>query len=233
MAKSFYAIKKGKKTGVFTGQWKEIEKKYIKGFSYPQFKGFDTREDAENYLMEAGHSKKKSLKSANNNNQLAKEHILLTKKQRKKQKKAFLLDQKKARAIVFDRDNTIHQQLSKIKLIISCHHNNMGGFYRSILIHGDTDKFNKVSPSPLIEDASANRAMIIGIIEQVSILTSPSHIKIHSKTNFGYQSMIRSKKSPNSDKLVELRNILYTNGHVIEEIMVDETAIKAYFSSYQ
>lgn len=44
----YYAVKKGRKTGIFT-TWPETEKK-VKGFSGAQYKSFKTRSEAEAYL---------------------------------------------------------------------------------------------------------------------------------------------------------------------------------------
>ena len=50
----FYAVKKGKKTGIFT-TWDETEK-LVKGYSGAQYKSFKTREEAVDYLGgEVGH----------------------------------------------------------------------------------------------------------------------------------------------------------------------------------
>lgn len=51
MAKNkFYAIRKGKEVGVFEEGWNEVNAKYIKGFSGAEFKGFSTREEAEEWF---------------------------------------------------------------------------------------------------------------------------------------------------------------------------------------
>lgn len=51
MAKNkFYAIRKGKKIGVFEESWNDVNAKYIKGFSGSEYKGFTTREEAENWF---------------------------------------------------------------------------------------------------------------------------------------------------------------------------------------
>lgn len=48
MSKKFYAIKKGKKPGIYT-TWPEAQKQ-IHGFSKAQFKSFSTRKEAEEYI---------------------------------------------------------------------------------------------------------------------------------------------------------------------------------------
>ncbi|MGM0879254.1 MAG: viroplasmin family protein [Bacillota bacterium] len=234
MSKKFYAIKSGKKTGIFTGNWKEIEKKYIKGFSNPQYKGFNTREEAEKYLsVPAKPSHKKERKEAIRKEQLEREAINKKKREEKEQaKKALEFEREKAQDIVFQANNEKHQELRKVKLVINCHQNPLG-FYRSILIDEKTNKSIKVNPSPQFLDTSSNRAIIIGIIKEVSKLKTPCHIKIHSKTNFGYQIMVKGKKSPNSDKLDELKEHLLSNGHVIEEFIEDEEIMKQYFYTYR
>ena len=47
---NFYAVKKGRKTGIFT-TWKECQAQ-VAGFSGPVFRGFVTREEAEAFLAE-------------------------------------------------------------------------------------------------------------------------------------------------------------------------------------
>ena len=47
-AKKFYAVKKGKKTGIFF-EWEEV-KELISGFSGAEYKGFKTHKEAEEYL---------------------------------------------------------------------------------------------------------------------------------------------------------------------------------------
>ena len=48
MAKKFYAVKKGRKTGIFT-TWEEC-KASVNGYSGAQYKSFSTPEEAERYL---------------------------------------------------------------------------------------------------------------------------------------------------------------------------------------
>ncbi|MGN0941034.1 MAG: ribonuclease HI [Selenomonadaceae bacterium] len=55
MAKKFYAVKRGRKIGIFTS-WDEC-KSYVEGFERPVFKGFMTKTEAEAWL----HGKKMKL----------------------------------------------------------------------------------------------------------------------------------------------------------------------------
>ncbi|GAB2318672.1 ribonuclease H family protein [Alkalibacterium sp. s-m-22] len=48
MPKKYYAVKKGRQTGVFT-TWSDAQK-VISGFSNAEFKSFTTKSEAENYL---------------------------------------------------------------------------------------------------------------------------------------------------------------------------------------
>lgn len=48
MAKKYYAVKKGRKTGVFSN-WADTQK-VISGYSNAEFKSFTTLEEADNYL---------------------------------------------------------------------------------------------------------------------------------------------------------------------------------------
>lgn len=58
MAQKFYAVKNGRKTGIFL-TWNEC-KEQINGFSSAVYKSFLTREEAENYLA-AGEKEKENL----------------------------------------------------------------------------------------------------------------------------------------------------------------------------
>ena len=66
MAKKYYAVKKGHKTGIFT-EWSECEKQ-VKGYSGAEYKSFGTREEAETYI-------KNSQPSNNTLNDSEKENI--------------------------------------------------------------------------------------------------------------------------------------------------------------
>lgn len=50
MPKKYYAVKKGRQTGIFT-TWSEAQK-VISGYSNAEFKSFVKREEAENYMTE-------------------------------------------------------------------------------------------------------------------------------------------------------------------------------------
>lgn len=50
MAKTrYYAIRRGKKTGIFQAPWSEVQK-LISGYPGAEYKGFDTKADAEKFL---------------------------------------------------------------------------------------------------------------------------------------------------------------------------------------
>jgi len=48
MAKKYYAVKRGRKTGIFES-WEEAEKQ-VNGFACAVYKGFNTQEDARKFL---------------------------------------------------------------------------------------------------------------------------------------------------------------------------------------
>lgn len=50
----YYAVRQGKKKGVFTS-WEDC-KAQVHGYKGAQYKSFFTREEAENYISESGHS---------------------------------------------------------------------------------------------------------------------------------------------------------------------------------
>ena len=56
MAKKFYAVKQGKKPGIYT-TWDQC-KAQVHGFSGAVYKSFPTKEEAENYMVGDGASKK-------------------------------------------------------------------------------------------------------------------------------------------------------------------------------
>ncbi|WP_029542019.1 RNase H1/viroplasmin domain-containing protein [Selenomonas sp. AB3002] len=51
MAKKFYAVANGRKTGIFE-LWAEADRQ-VKGFTGARYKGFNTREEAEKFLEES------------------------------------------------------------------------------------------------------------------------------------------------------------------------------------
>lgn len=53
--KKFYAVKNGRNKGIFLS-WEECEKQ-VKGYNNAVFKGFNTIEEAKNYLLEDNYSK--------------------------------------------------------------------------------------------------------------------------------------------------------------------------------
>ncbi|MDK1732182.1 ribonuclease H family protein [Dellaglioa algida] len=48
MAKNFYAVYKGRKTGIFT-KWPDVAK-LVNGFDGARYKGFETRDEAQNWM---------------------------------------------------------------------------------------------------------------------------------------------------------------------------------------
>lgn len=52
MVKKYYAIRKGRKTGIFTDHWDDV-KKLVNGYSKAEYKGFPTLEEAERYMGSA------------------------------------------------------------------------------------------------------------------------------------------------------------------------------------
>jgi hypothetical protein len=224
MAKNFYTIKRGRETGIFEGKWKDIEVKYIKGFSNPQFKGFNSREAAEKYLgVSAKAASKKERKARIRKEQL--ENEAFNKKRAEENER-----------IRFDEENQLHQELRTVLLVINGHQKSFEldkpGYYRYILLDEKTDKYAKVKASPYKPGLTATRAMVEGIIDAVNKLKHPCHIKLYAKTPFGYKIMLKGKRSPNSDVLNQLRTLLLENNHVFEEFIETDSAIEAYFIKY-
>jgi hypothetical protein len=224
MAKKFYAIKRGRETGIFQGKWNNIENKYIKGFTSPQFKGFNSREDAEIYLgVSAKAVNKKERKDRIRKEQL--ENEAFNKKRWEENKR-----------IQFDKENQFHKGLRTVLLVINGHQKSFEvdkpGYYRYILLDEKTDKYTKVQASPYKPGLTAGRAMIEGIIDAVSKLKHPCHIKLYAKTYFGYKIMLKGSKSSNSDLLNQLRMLLFENNHVLEEFIETDSAIEEYFTKY-
>lgn len=63
MSKKYYAIRKGRKTGIFTDNWNKV-RKYVDKFSNAEYKGFQDLESAERYM---GYSLSKSNQKENKN----------------------------------------------------------------------------------------------------------------------------------------------------------------------
>ena len=63
MSKKYYAIRKGRKTGIFTDNWNKV-RKYVDKFSNAEYKGFQDLESAERYM---GYSSSKSNQKENKN----------------------------------------------------------------------------------------------------------------------------------------------------------------------
>ncbi|CAH1208191.1 hypothetical protein PAECIP111891_03173 [Paenibacillus allorhizoplanae] len=211
MVKKYYAIKRGKETGIFEGKWKEIEQKYIKGFSKPQFKGFNSKEAAENYINEP--NKKRT--------------------ENKTQKKIWHGNSKQ---IKFDSNREDHVEMRTVLIVISGHQNcfsiNKTGYYRYILIDEKTNKYVSVNPSPSKQNLTPNRAIIEGIIDAISRLKQPCHIKLYAKTAFGFVNMIKGGKGPNADMLKLLRTELLNKNHVVEELISPSLIVEEYFDNY-
>lgn len=211
MTKKYYAIKRGRETGIFEGNWKEVEKKYIKGFSKPQLKGFNSREAAEKYLNET-------------DNERAENKIL---------KKKWHGD---SRLIRFDREREDHQKLRTVLIVINGHQNNFSlnkpGYYGYILIDEKTNKYIIVNPSPSKPHLTPNRAMIEGIIDAISKLKQPCHIKLYTKAPIGFVKMLKGSSGPNADVLKLLRTSLLNNNHIVEELISSSSTVEEYFEKY-
>lgn len=52
MVKKYYAVRKGRKTGIFTDHWDDV-KRLVNGYSNAEYKGFPTLEEAERYMSNA------------------------------------------------------------------------------------------------------------------------------------------------------------------------------------
>lgn len=222
MAKKFYAIRKGRQTGVFSGQWKEIEKKYIKGFSNPEYKGFNNREQAEEYLRPKQQVDKKKEKKeirepqvkikekkVNKSQQVANERVLLTQK------------------IIYSEKNPEHVNMTTVSVALLGHQSvrdeSKSGYYDYILKHEESGRKIKVT-SERTPHTSPSRAIAQGLIDAISKLRKPCHIKVYLKIYVGFKKMIRGSKSPNAELLKELKNLILEKGHVIEEIFdIDKT----------
>jgi hypothetical protein len=52
MKQKYFAIRQGRKTGVFHGVWSQFEP-YVKGFSGAKYKSFQNKSEAEEYMNDA------------------------------------------------------------------------------------------------------------------------------------------------------------------------------------
>ncbi|MCD8510763.1 MAG: hypothetical protein LRY73_13415 [Bacillus sp. (in: Bacteria)] len=88
------------------------------------------------------------------------------------------------------------------------------------LIKGNYEKTVK---SPKLKEETANRALITGIIDAVQRITlTKAHIRVISKGSWGYTKMIRNSKSPNSDLLNQLAELLISRNFTIEGVLDQE-----------
>lgn len=233
MPKRFYAIKRGKKTGIFTGQWKEIESKYIKGFSNPQFKGFNDREEAERYMGEPLRVTRKRDKEGIRKNQLENEknnRELKAEKEKLKKKKEMLKER-----LMYSGDNDEHRKMPTINIVIvgqqKGQKEDKPGCYEYILIDEKTGRHKRVK-SDMMPHTTPNKAIIMGLMDGVAKLKFPCHVKVYVKTHVGFRKMIRGNKSPNADLLYELRELLLEKGHVIQEIFNVDKVVEL-FDKYE
>lgn len=225
MAKKFYAIKQGKKTGIFSGQWSEIQKKYIIGFPTPEYRGFNEREEAERYMGEPLRVRKKRDKKEIRKNQSGND-----KKDNELKGERTILNKK----LIYSENIEEHRQMPTVNIALlghqSVHLEERPGYYEYILVDDKSGKHLKVV-SELMPHTSQNKAMIDGLMDAISKLKFPCHVRVYVKTHIGFRKMVRGSKSPNADALSLLRERLLDKGHVVQEVFDVEKTVR-YFNDY-
>jgi hypothetical protein len=216
MKSRIYAIKKGKKPGIYKGNWKQIQNQYIKGFSNPVFKRCASMEEAEKYMKDPTSSGLQKREQDNN----------------PEQHEIELINEN----ITYSDTNPNHRALRTVLLVITghqkIHEKNKPGAYRYLLIDEQKEvSLRQVNASGL-SNTSVNRSIILGIMSAVGQLQEACRIKLISNTTFGYKKMLEEKKSPNSDLLKELKQILLNKGHVLEE-KINHADISYWFNRYK
>lgn len=232
--KKYYAIKRGYKVGIFHNYWNNV-KKYTEHFPHAVFKGFNTLEKAEEYYYNT--VKNRTTKNTNGNN-IMKENKIVDKEKRsiqreirrkEREEKRLKLEEVQNRkksiveSIIFNNSNEKHSAMQTVSIVVIGHHlpyvENTPGYYEYLLIDNKSGKHIKKKSDYFSDISSANRVIIMGLIDGVSQLKKPCHIKAYIKTMIGFKKMIKESQSPNADKLSELKDILLNNGHVIEELL--------------
>lgn len=239
MKKRFYGIRKGHKTGVHYGYWSDIEK-YIKGYSRPEFKGFNKIEDAKKYCMLTIDKKKNTLKV--NIDNISKKQAQNTKtlnkeSQNKLKAKEVLGKQRKelSQKLIFSKDIISHKNKTTVSIILLGHQKlnkkDRPGYYEYILIHENSGRYIK-KESDLTLETTPNKAIIRGLVDGIKLLNQPCHIKCYSKISLGFKKMINESPSPNANELKELKELLLEKEHVIEEI-VDIDIVVDFLEKYK
>ncbi|MGG1678746.1 RNase H1/viroplasmin domain-containing protein [Neobacillus sp. NRS-1170] len=216
MKNRIYAIKKGKKPGIYNGNWKQIQNQYIKGFSNPVFKRCASMEEAEEYMkapISGGLQKRQqNNKPEHHEMELIKDNITYSDK------------------------NPNHLALRTVLLVITGHQKihemNKPGSYRYLLIDEQKEVSLRLVNVSGLSNTSVNRSIILGIIRAVGQLQKACRIKLISNTTFGYKKMLAEKKSPNSDLLKELKQLLLNKGHVLE-VKINYADISYWFNRYK
>lgn len=217
MAKRFYAVRKGRKTGVFSESWNEVQRKYIKGFSNPEVRGFDDIAEAEKYLRQNKRTNKKKVTIKSTDSQVHSIKMQGDKQQHVEKEQRMIKNE-----IIYHPEIEDHLILITVTIAVSGHQKKLDkakpGFYRYVMIH---DKSGKIAKSISTEkpETSPSQAIIFGLMDAIVKLRRPCHIKLYTKANIGIKKMIRGSKSPNHELLKELKELILEKGHVIEEIV--------------
>lgn len=211
MAKKFYAIRKGHKTGIFTETWKQIEKKYIKGYSNPEFKGFNNRQEAEEYLNKPLVKKTRRIKKENLVNEVS------TKIPKKRKEISPMELEKKRRqdlreAILYSSER--HKQLKCMELAI-VGEQRMYQFHLIDFSTGEKVNINKT----FTENITTNTVIDLGILDAINRINEPCVLVVYTKTHFGIETMINRKESANLHLLKEIEQLLVQKSIVLKEIV--------------
>ncbi|WCK57358.1 RNase H1/viroplasmin domain-containing protein (plasmid) [Aneurinibacillus sp. Ricciae_BoGa-3] len=235
MKKRFYSIRKGYRTGVFYGYWQDVQK-HVDGFSNAQFKGFDKIEDAEKFLN-GGKNKTRAIMIQTEQSKVKSEKKSLSKKKEQKvslnreevlNKRTELTQQ-----IIYSEE--LHNHYPKVSIVLLGHQyvlqEHKPGFFEYILIHDKTGVALK-NESYMMPNTSPNRAIIIGLMDALSLIKPSCHIKVYTKISIGFKKMIKGSGGPNQDVLNELKEYLLSNVHVVQEF-VDIQKVEELYAFHQ
>lgn len=183
----FYAVKKGRKTGIFN-TWEEC-KEQVHGYSGCQFKSFSTYEEAVAYLDgECADIQRTELPG----------QIQLP------------LDNLEKIGIENKPQNQ-KPEFKNIKLYVlgSPENENEPGYYFSVLEYNST---RKVLVKSFFEEATPKQLAIRGIIDAISIVKMPCKIQIYTTAAVD----VKKKKKSKDDLISELNNLIQEKGHDVE-----------------
>lgn len=110
--------------------------------------------------------------------------------------------------------------MKKVNIYVtaSCNNKNKVGRYWASLEY--KKKFKYITKE--LENTTANRAIIKGVIDAVIMLKEPCNITVYTGTPIGILTWIKKRKGTNSDLLNELYSECKMNGHTPQYIVMEK-----------